>query len=127
MKDIQAFNDLANKVVEESQDELRDLIKSSIKSGFIKYIEQSWHSPFSEPLGQINKIVFSEEFKNEIANELKQEIEAQRPILLELSRKYFNAQVIALHEGMFKHFLEVMQTDWKRNDFFKVLFKKEDE
>ncbi len=120
--ELQSIKELSEDVVNESREEFKELIRGWIKQGLKEHLTSSYSSPFVYAFRGIMEDVFTDEYKAQVASEIKTELEAHKPQLLALSRKAMEAHIISLHEGLLKEFLRVMTDDYHREVFFNKIF-----
>lgn len=122
--DIPGIKELAGEVVAESKDEFKSLVENWIKQGIKEHLTSHWSSPFVSSFRTVADMVFTDEYKRQLADAILAEFEAYKPQLMELSRQCMQAHIITLHEGLLAEFLDIMGSHYDREQFFRKLFKK---
>ena len=125
--DLNGLKKIGEEIVEEHKDEFKSLMLNNLRSAIREGLKEYWNSPVMRTYGSIIDLAIDEEIKKQIADSVKQVFLEAKPELLNLSYDLMKAQMVTLHEAILKEWMEVMGTSWKRSEFLKRLFGKDEE
>lgn len=125
--DLNGLKKIGEEIVEEHKDELRSLMLENLKSAIRGGLKDYWNSPVMRVYGSIIDLAINEKIKGEIAGAVELQFQQMKPELLGISNDLLKAQIVTLHEAILKEWMEVMGTSWKRSEFLKRLFGRDEE
>ena len=124
--DLNGLKKIGEEIVEEHKDELRSLMLENLKSAIRGGLKDYWNSPVMRAYGSIIDSAINEKVKGEIVDAVELQFQQMKPELLEMSNDLLKAQMVTLHEAILKEWMEVMGNSWKRSEFLKRLFGREE-
>ena len=125
--DLNNLKKIGEEIVEEHKDEFKSMMLNNLINSIRSSLKESWSSPITRVYGSIIDQAINEEVKMQMAENVKQIFLEAKPELLKLSHELMKAQMVTLHEAILKEWMEVMGNSWKRSEFLKRLFGREEE
>jgi len=125
--DLDGLKKIGEEIVEEHRDELRTLMLENLKSAIRGGLKDCWSSPVMRTFGSIIDLAIDDKVKQQIADAVELQFQQMKPELLKISNELMKAQIITLHEAILREWMEVMGTTWKRSEFLKRLFGRNEE
>lgn len=124
--DLNNLKKIGEEIVEEHKDEFKSIMLENLKSAMRGGLKDCWNSPVMKAYGSIIELAINEKVKGEIVDAVELQFQQMKPELLEMSNDLLKAQMVTLHEAILKEWMEVMGNSWKRSEFLKRLFGREE-